>query len=108
MNKKRKKRKGELTAKVGENRDAQNCDSQDLTDEIKRGKCYKISVSSGIPKSGKRAANLKVEWTADGVEGSVGLQVGDETRCLKKITKLTVHCNEGRSVTYSLVECKCP
>lgn len=99
----------EQAARVGDNRDAQNCDKQDLSGELDSKKCYKVSVSSGVPKSGSNAANLRVEWTANGVDGQDGLGVGDETRCLQKpVTKLKVHCNIGRSVTYSLVECKCP
>jgi hypothetical protein len=99
----------ESVAKIGENRDAQHCDHQDLSSELKPDKCYKVSVSSGRPKSGADAANLLVQWTADGVDGQDGLKAGDETRCLKKpVTKLKVHCNLGASVTYSLVECKCP
>ena len=94
-----------ITGKVGENSDAQNCDIQDLSSQLDATKCYKVSVSSGIPKA---SANLKVQWKANGVEGAAGLKVGDETECLKKpVTKLVVHCTEGRSVTYSLVECKC-
>jgi hypothetical protein len=95
-------------AKVGENRDAQFCDEQDLSSELERGKCYKVSVSSGRPKGGANPANLRVHYTADGAEGAEGLGVGDETKCLKKLTKLKVHCSIGASVTYSLVECKCP
>jgi len=103
------KERRESVAKLGENTDAQHCDTQDLSGELDKQKCYKVSVSSGIPKSGKDSASLLVEWTANGVDDQAGLAVGDETQCLKKpATKLKVHCNRGRSVTYSLVECKCP
>jgi hypothetical protein len=68
------KERRDLVAKIGENRDVQHCDTHDLSSELDKGKCYKVSVSSGIPKSGKDAANLLVEWTANGLDEQAGLE----------------------------------
>jgi hypothetical protein len=94
--------------KVGQYRDLQYCNEESWASKLDSNKCYKVSVSSGSPAHGTGAANLKVEWTTDGAETNDGLKAGEESFCRKKVTKLDVHCNEGRSVTYAVIECKCP